>query len=124
MRPQRFYNRAAGGTYEPARPVTRQDTAQPRLRPIRPRCRVWSSTGQPFTMESGGSVMDLPQAWLSSGRQQGCIGAHRSDDDMIKTIAGIAGGLIVWFMVATVVNLLFRVSWPGYAGAEISMTFS
>ena len=43
---------------------------------------------------------------------------------MIKTIAGIAGGLIVWFMVATVVNLLFRVSWPGYAEAELSMTFS
>ena len=43
---------------------------------------------------------------------------------MIKTIAGIAGGLIVWFMVATVVNLLFRVSWPGYGEAEISMTFT
>ena len=43
---------------------------------------------------------------------------------MIKTIAGIAGGLIIWFMVATIVNLLFRVSWPGYAEAEISMTFS
>ncbi len=43
---------------------------------------------------------------------------------MIKTIAGIAGGLIIWFIVATVVNLLFRASWPGYAEAEISMMFS
>ena len=43
---------------------------------------------------------------------------------MIKMIAGIAGGLIIWFIVATVVNLLFRVSWPGYAEAEISMTFT
>ena len=43
---------------------------------------------------------------------------------MIKTIAGIAGGLIIWFIVATVVNLLFRVSWPGYGEAEISMTFT
>ena len=43
---------------------------------------------------------------------------------MIKTIAGIVGGLIVWIIVATIVNLLFRVSWPGYAEAEISMTFT
>ena len=43
---------------------------------------------------------------------------------MIKTIAGIVGGLIVWIIVATIVNLLFRVLWPGYAEAEISMTFT
>jgi hypothetical protein len=43
---------------------------------------------------------------------------------MIKTIAGIVGGLFVWIIVATIVNLLFRVSWPGYAEAEISMTFT
>jgi len=43
---------------------------------------------------------------------------------MIRTIAGIAGGLIIWFIVATMVNLLFRVSWPGYAEVEISMTFT
>jgi len=43
---------------------------------------------------------------------------------MIKTIAGIVGGLFVWIIVATIVNLLFRVSWAGYAEAEVSMSFT
>jgi len=43
---------------------------------------------------------------------------------MIKRIAGIVAGLIAWIIVATIGNLLFRVSWPGYAEAEISMMFS
>jgi hypothetical protein len=43
---------------------------------------------------------------------------------MIRTVAGIVAGLIVWITVATIGNLLFRVSWRGYAEAEISMTFT
>jgi hypothetical protein len=43
---------------------------------------------------------------------------------MIRKVAGIAAGLIVWFIVATIVNLLFRTSWPGYAEVEIAMTFT
>jgi hypothetical protein len=43
---------------------------------------------------------------------------------MTKTIAGIVAGLIAWIIVATIGNLLFRVSWPGYAQAEISTTFT
>lgn len=43
---------------------------------------------------------------------------------MIRTVAGIVAGLIVWFMVATIVNLLFRVAWPGYVEAEISTMFT
>jgi hypothetical protein len=39
-------------------------------------------------------------------------------------VAGIVAGLIVWFMVATIVNLLFRVAWPGYAEAEIATMFT
>lgn len=43
---------------------------------------------------------------------------------MIRTVAGIAAGLIVWFIVATIGNLLFRAVWPGYADAEISTGFN
>ena len=43
---------------------------------------------------------------------------------MIKMIAGIVAGLIAWTIVATIGNLVFRVAWPGYAEAEISMMFT
>jgi hypothetical protein len=43
---------------------------------------------------------------------------------MLKMIAGIVAGLIIWIIVATIGNLLFRVLWPGYAEAEISMRFT
>lgn len=43
---------------------------------------------------------------------------------MIRTVAGIAAGLIVWFIVATIGNLLVRAVWPGYADAEISTGFN
>ena len=42
----------------------------------------------------------------------------------MKTVAGIVAGLIVWFVVATLVNLLFRVAWPGYAGVESTLNFT
>jgi hypothetical protein len=43
---------------------------------------------------------------------------------MIRMIGGIVAGLIVWFMVATIGNLLFRVAWPGYTEAEIATMFA
>ena len=43
---------------------------------------------------------------------------------MTRGIAGIAGGLVAWFIVATAVNFLLRVSWPDYAAAEKPMTFT
>jgi hypothetical protein len=41
-----------------------------------------------------------------------------------RRIAGAAGGLVAWFLVATVLNLLLRISWPGYAEAELPMKFT
>jgi hypothetical protein len=43
---------------------------------------------------------------------------------MIKMIAGIVAGLVAWTIVATIGNLMFRVAWPGYAEAEVSMMFT
>ena len=43
---------------------------------------------------------------------------------MIRKIAGVVAGLIVWFIVATIVNILFRISWPGYAEVETAMSFT
>jgi hypothetical protein len=43
---------------------------------------------------------------------------------MLRTVVAIVAGLIVWFVVATLVNLLFRALWPGYAEVEIGMNFT
>jgi hypothetical protein len=43
---------------------------------------------------------------------------------MRRTVAGIVAGLFVWVVVATVVNLLFRALWPGYAEVELAMKFT
>jgi hypothetical protein len=43
---------------------------------------------------------------------------------MLKTVAGIVAGLIVWLVVATIVNLGFRAFWPAYAQVESAMNFT
>jgi hypothetical protein len=43
---------------------------------------------------------------------------------MARIIAGIVGGLVAWFVVATVLNFPLRWWWSGYAEAEPTMTFA
>ena len=43
---------------------------------------------------------------------------------MVRNIAGVAGGLAVWMLVATLGNLALRFLWPGYADVEKEMTFT
>jgi hypothetical protein len=43
---------------------------------------------------------------------------------MARGIAGVAGGLLAWIIVATILNLAMRVSWPDYAAVESSMAFT
>jgi hypothetical protein len=43
---------------------------------------------------------------------------------MMRKVAGVAAGLVGWFLVASVANLLLRVSSPGYAEAEQSLNFT
>jgi len=43
---------------------------------------------------------------------------------MVRTVVAVVAGLIVWFVIATLVNLLFRALWPGYAEVEIGMNFT
>jgi len=43
---------------------------------------------------------------------------------MLRTVIAIVAGLIVWIVVATLVNLLFRALWRGYAEVEIGMNFT
>jgi len=38
---------------------------------------------------------------------------------MVGTVVAVVAGLIVWFVVATLVNLLFRALWPGYAEVTV-----
>ncbi|HSS69815.1 MAG TPA: hypothetical protein VLQ46_04075 [Casimicrobiaceae bacterium] len=43
---------------------------------------------------------------------------------MIRIIAGIVCGLVAWFIVATIGNLVIRLSWPDYVAVETSMAFT
>jgi hypothetical protein len=43
---------------------------------------------------------------------------------MLKGIAGVIGGLVAWFLIATIGNRVLRAAWPGYAEVEVSMTFT
>jgi hypothetical protein len=43
---------------------------------------------------------------------------------MVRNIAGVAGGLVVWMLVATLGNLALRFGLPGYADVEKEMTFT
>ena len=41
-----------------------------------------------------------------------------------RGIAGVAGGLVAWMVVATLGNLALRFAWPGYGDAEKEMMFT
>ena len=43
---------------------------------------------------------------------------------MARGIASVLAGLVAWIVVATLVNLLLRLAWPGYAAAEPTMSFT
>jgi len=43
---------------------------------------------------------------------------------MARGIAGVAGGLVAWMVVATLINLALRYGWPAYAEVEKEMTFT
>ena len=43
---------------------------------------------------------------------------------MRKNILGVAAGLAVWVIVATVAGFIMRVSWPAYASVASAMTFT
>jgi len=43
---------------------------------------------------------------------------------MIRTIASIVCGVVAWFIVATIGNLVIRLSWPDYVAVETSMAFT
>jgi hypothetical protein len=43
---------------------------------------------------------------------------------MARSIASVVAGLAAWTVAATVVNLLLRFGWAGYAAAEPAMTFT
>jgi uncharacterized membrane protein YoaK (UPF0700 family) len=43
---------------------------------------------------------------------------------MLRAIAGVAGGLVAWMVVATLINLGLRYGWPAYAEVEKATTFT
>src|SRR6478752_3712039 len=50
---------------------------------------------------------------------------HDAEDPSMKRAAGaVAAGLVMWLLIATLLNWLLRLGLPGYATAEHSMTFT
>ena len=43
---------------------------------------------------------------------------------MLRKIGGVVGGVIAWFLIASVGNLVMRLTWPGYFEAEVIKTFT
>jgi hypothetical protein len=43
---------------------------------------------------------------------------------VLRAVAGVAGGLIAWVIVATITNLVLRAVWPTYAAVEAAMSFT
>ena len=43
---------------------------------------------------------------------------------MARGISGIVGGLVAWFLIATIGNLALRSVWASYAEVEKAMTFT
>jgi hypothetical protein len=43
---------------------------------------------------------------------------------MLRTMRGVVGGVIVWFLIANVGNGVLRMTWPGYSNAELTKAFT
>ena len=43
---------------------------------------------------------------------------------MVRTIAGVAGALVVWMLIATMGNLAMRMTWANYSALEAMMGFT
>lgn len=43
---------------------------------------------------------------------------------MMRAAGAVLGGLVAWTVVATLVNLVLRLSWPAYAAVEKAMIFT
>lgn len=43
---------------------------------------------------------------------------------MLRAIAAVAAGLVMWTVIATLGNLVMRFAWPSYAAVEAAMGFT
>jgi hypothetical protein len=43
---------------------------------------------------------------------------------MLRIVAGAVAGVVVWFVVATILNFALRYGWHDYAAVEKAMTFT
>ena len=53
-----------------------------------------------------------------------CVKRRHAEIRVLRAVAGVAGGLFTWVVVATVGNLLLRIVWPSYAEVEVAMNFT
>ena len=75
---------------------------------------------------SGGGDISGKQHGVRSGQAGHWLSARRWPGKvrMLKSIAAVLTGLIVWVIVATIGNVLLRALWPGYAEVERALTFT
>jgi hypothetical protein len=61
---------------------------------------------------------------LSAAYQPAGVKRRQAEIRVLRAVAGVAGGLFTWVVVATVGNLLLRSVWPSYAEVEVAMNFT
>lgn len=49
---------------------------------------------------------------------------NQTEVQILRKIAGVVGGVITWFLIANVGNLLVRAAWRGYSEVEVAKTFT
>ena len=64
------------------------------------------------------------QSGLRLSYQRAGVKRRQTEIGLLRAVAGVAGGLFTWVVVATVGNLLLRVVWPSYAEVEVVMNFT
>jgi len=60
----------------------------------------------------------------SAAYQPAGVKRRQAEIRVLRAVAGVAGGLFTWVVVATVGNLLLRIVWPSYAEVEVAMNFT
>jgi hypothetical protein len=52
------------------------------------------------------------------------IDSRSSSDSALKTVGAVVAALVTWILVATILNLPLRISWPHYHEAETAFNFT
>jgi SpoIIAA-like len=56
--------------------------------------------------------------------QRWSLTENSPETSMLRKVGGVADGLVAWFLIASVGNLVLRAEWPGYSQAGATIMFT